>query len=194
MDVWDIVKPGTKVTPNDQLLVKANSTGIKADSRISNDALDILKDMHQSAPKAKINGTVVKIEVKYNCELDTMTPSLKAIADTSDKELLSKYGHKGRVDGRYSINGVPLPTDHVEIKIYIETTEAANVGSTYYNQLKFTLGNISSDKIYSGVTNELVGLVFSTTSIGNRIVLSPELYDNGRVYEDTYQKSYSSIF
>ncbi len=178
MDVWDIVKPGTKVTPNDQLLVKANSTGIKADSRISDVALDILKDMHQSAPKAKINGTVVKIEVKYNCELDTMTPSLKAIADTSDKELLSKYGYKGRVDGRYSINGVPLPTDHVEIKIYIETTEAANVGSKYIlcNQLKFTLGNISSDKIYSGVTNELVGLVFSTTSIGNRIVLSPELY------------------
>lgn len=131
--VSKLVKPGDKVTADSVLCLIEDS--VTANNKLFDDAsIDTLKALSAQAPKANINGVVEKIEVYYHGDKEDMSESLKAAANTSDKEhrklanSLGRESFTGRVDGGFRIDGNPLGLDQLAIRIYITTSVSAGLG------------------------------------------------------------------
>jgi len=159
-----------------QPLLTINNSNILGGHNIDERTLSILQDIAKSSPKAKYNGTISKIVLYYNCEFLELSKSLQEIANVSDKFLLANTGYTGKVNGSYSIKGIPLKPQAVEIKIYIDRLDSVGTGDKFIfcNQLKFTAGHVFTEDITtdSGIPIEAK---FSGTSVFARIVGSPDL-------------------
>lgn len=163
------------VEPNDGLFSIADSV-IGDYDKLDERTKEILQDLKMSSPKAKLRGTINKIVVYYNCELEALSPSLKEIVKTTDVILERETGFTGKVNSGYSINGRPLLPGEVEIKIYINVNDIMGIGdkAIFANQLKFTVGDVYEYNI-TGLDGTKVDATFSTTSIKARVVNSPDL-------------------
>lgn len=171
--IENLVKIGDKVEPETTLLsildnmVEPN----KLDSR----TLELFKALKTKSPTAKVKGTINKIEVKYNCKFEELSDSIKIIAEESNKKLKADIGFTGDVsEGGYSIEGVPLLPNQVEIKIYILTDVGMGIGDKliYGNQLKCTVGEVF-DYDLKAEDGTVIDTTFSLRSIAARIVTSP---------------------
>lgn len=167
-------KVGDKVNPNDTLFSITDE--LIANQDLDARTLSIIQELKTSSPKSKLKGTISRIEVRYNCELNEMSESLKKLAIASDKEFKLDTGFTGKVNSSYSISGVPLKTDEVEIKIYITVDEGMGMGdkAIFGNQLKFTVGEVFDYDIH-GEDGIEVDALFSSRSVAARIVNSPAL-------------------
>lgn len=74
-----------------------------------------------------LRGVISRIEVRYNCDINDMSDSLKKLAVVWIKSL-TDTGFTGKVNGSYSIGGIPLKDGEVEIKIYITVDEGMGMG------------------------------------------------------------------
>lgn len=173
-NILNAKKVGDTVNPNDTLFSITDEliAGQDLDAR----TLSIIQELKTSSPKSKLKGTITRIEVRYNCELNDMSDTLKKLAIASDKEFKLDTGFTGKVNSSYSINGIPLKEDEVEIKMYITVDEGMGMGdkAIFGNQLKFTVGEVFDYDIH-GEDGIEVDALFSSRSVAARIVNSPAL-------------------
>jgi len=174
--IMSVLNPGDSVEPKTPLLSILDAITSSVSGDLDKRSLEILKDLKMLSPKAGYRGKIMKVQVYYNCEFKTLSPSIKKLVLETDKTLKDATGHTGEVDGGYSIDGVPLAENELEIKYYIRTTESHGVAdkAVLGNQLKFTVGEVYNDPIYTE-NGEVVEAKFSTRSIAARIVNSPGL-------------------
>lgn len=177
--VRNVIKAGTEVTPMSILLLIEDAVTNEA-GLFDDDTLQTLQKLSNHAPRAKVKGTVDRIEVYYHGDKADMSASLKALADQSDKrmaercKLLQTAVVTGRVNGEYRVEGTPLGINKAEIQIYITVSNGAGVGDkgVFANQMKTTFGEIMSYPVTteSGMP---VDAIFGYRSITARIVTSP---------------------
>ena len=172
-EIYDIVKPGDKVEPTDSIFSFSSNGSLDTKDK---QLMSILKDIKANSPKAKIQGTVVRVQLFYNCDKKELSHSLFALAEKSDRQLKKETGYPGKVNSSYSIKGKPLLEGEVEIKIYIESAEDMGIGdkAIFSNQCKFTVGSIFTNECRTEDGTEVLG-TFGFTSILHRIVNSPIL-------------------
>ena len=176
--IRDIKKPGTKVDVDTPLMYIEDEL-TSAGGMFDDETIALLQAIPSKAPRAKVIGKIDKIEVYYHGELEDMSPSLKAIAATSDKQFAEKAklmgeGNKtGRVNSDYRSDGKPLMLDHAEIKIYIEHKVDVAVGDkgVFANQMKSIFGEVMKYKLVTE-DGRPVHARFSNLSFSKRIVIS----------------------
>lgn len=173
-----LVKPGDKVAADTVLCIIEDA--VTANNKLFDDeSIDTLKALSAQAPKANINGVIEKIEVYYHGDKEDMSESLKAAANTSDKEhrklanSLGREAYTGRVDGGFRIDGNPLGLDQLAIRIYITTSVSSGIGDkgVFCNQLKTVFGEVFE----GGMTTEggeEIDAIFGGKSVHARIVNS----------------------
>lgn len=173
-NIINMVKPGDHVEPTSLLFTIVDS--IVDTNGLDEKAMSILQGIKNVSPKAKVLGNVIKIDIRYNCEKDDLSDTLKSLVDKTDKELKQTSGFTGRVDNTYSIQGKPLMENEVELKIYIEVEDKMGIGDKgiLSNQMKFTVGEVMNYNLNT-LSNKPIDLLFSFRSLSARIVNSPLL-------------------
>ena len=175
-NIENLVKIGEKINSGDALYTL--SSGMLESDGFDEEALDLLQGFIKNTPKSSTDGKIIKMILFYNCEKDDLSDSLKEIAVNSEKYLIDEDTGKkytGKVNSGYSINGVPLETDKVELKIYIESESGMSTGdkAIFANQLKCTVGDIMEDTTTEA--GDEVDAIFSARALSARVVLSPYL-------------------
>lgn len=167
-EVVNILDIGTEVNQN-SILFTIKDKDILSNT-LDKETIELLSSIKSKSPKAKISGTIDKIVVYYNSELDDLSLSLKKLAESSDKI----EGIPGKVTNEYSIQGKPLITGNVEIKVFISAEIPAGLGDkgVFGNQLKTTIGEVYQNRITSEDGSEIEAL-FGQRSAMARIVESP---------------------
>jgi len=168
--------PGDEVEPSTVLLtILGNIEGIE-DKELTKEELELLQNFVRETPKAKYEGTIVKVKVFYNCKKSELNRTIKKLIEKVGDEYVDlNTGKKftGEVNSSYSIKGRPLQEGEVEIKYYIETKDKPTTGDKFVfgNQLKTTIGEVFDYPIKTE-KGEDVDALFSTKSIAARIVTS----------------------
>lgn len=173
-DVPFIAAVGTEVKSDDAIMTIIDRDIEEGD--LPAETLKILKELKKASPKAKVNGTVSKIEIYYNADIKTYSKNVRKLIDESDIKLLEDFGYTGQVDHTYSVRGKPLKENQFEIKMYIDVIEKMGVGDkgVFGNQLKTVIGDVYNNKVYTEDGRE-VEAFFGYTSIQARVVSSPYL-------------------
>lgn len=177
--IRNLVKLDSKVGPMDTLLIIEDAVTNEA-GLFDDETLQTLQKLSNHAPRAKVQGTIDRIEVFYHGDKADMSASLKALTDASDKRLaercksLSKPVITGRVTSEYRVEGTPLALNKAEIQIYITVTNGTGVGDkgVFANQMKTTFGEVMAYPVTteSGTT---IDAIFSYRSITARVATSP---------------------
>lgn len=164
---------------------------------INKEVLESLKALKTQSPKAKIRGTISKIEIRYNCKINELSKTLQELVIASDKRLKTETGYTGEIlNNNYTIKGQALQPNQVEIKVYITCDNPMGIGDKgiFGNQLKFTVGEVFDGKI-EGEDGTEVDAKFSYKSISARIVNSPILMGTcGMVLEKLTKKAVDLYF
>jgi len=176
-EVFDVVKVGQTVGPEDPLLVIQDE--VTSMGTFSEASLNTLRKRSSQAPKAQYRGTIDKIEVFYNGDVEDMSGSIRELADKSDKDLAStcKASAKPVVTGEdndgYRVAGVPLSLDRVELRFYITVANIAGVGDkgVIGHQMKGTCGRVMTGRMYTKDGRD-IDVSFSFRSIMKRVVMS----------------------
>lgn len=201
-EIHRMVREGDKVEPESILCIIEDAMSARNDF-LDEDTLDTLKVLGSPSPQAKIKGTIERIEVYYNGELEDMSESLRAIVNNSDKRIMArnasvgKRAYTGSVTDEFRIGTDPLLMDTACIRIYMGTTVAAGSGdkAVFANQLKTVIGRVYNDnvKTESGIK---IDALFGATSLAARIVTSPYLIGTTttllKVLADRAIKAYES--
>ena len=176
--VTNTLPEGSKVSYGDKLMTIIDSSLISDDS-ISERSKQILSEADDASPESKYNGIIDRIDVIYNCELDEMDPSVRELADKSNKRFMDERGTTGQVDAQYSIEGKPLLNGEIELKYYITSEADTKAGDKFIigHQLKNTIGDIR-DNIETE-DGERVDAIFSTRSTMARI--APSTFINATI-------------
>lgn len=194
-NIDNLIKVNDKVEPETTLLTILNP--IVKGYGLNTKTLELLKDIKSKSPTAKVRGVVTKLEIKYNCKVEELSQTLQKLVAVTDKELKSITGFTGDVtEGSYSIDGVPLLPNQVEIKIYIDVENGMGLGdkAIFGNQLKFTVGEVFNYDL-STEDGTPVDATFSSRSIYNRIVNSAILNGTtGMVLEQLTKKVVDEYF
>lgn len=177
--VHDLVKEGAKLTPESVLCVieDAVSAGM---SGYSEKSIETLRKLASKAPRAKLSGTVDRIEVFYHGDEEDMSESVRSLVNWGDrkrrresKRSTVKTADNGRVDSSLRIDGNPVELETMIIRLYL-TREVGAVGgdkAVFANQLKSTFR-----RVMVGVNKTADGLpidaIFGRVSVDARIVLS----------------------
>lgn len=174
-----LVKPGQGVGSEDILCIIEDAL-TRDNALFDEESLDTLKVLSAHAPQAKFKGVVERIEVFYHGDVQDMSPSLQAIAEVSDRDLVrraksaGKTAFTGQVDDGYRVEGNPLALDTAAIQIYLTAEVPAGVGDkgVFANQMKTVFGRVLENdwKTESGL---VIDAVFGAKSIADRIVTSP---------------------
>lgn len=177
-NITNLLPEKTKVTPDDVLFVVLDETTDY--NNLSENTIEMLKSLSSLAPKAKINGTIERYEIKYNGDIQDMSPTLRKLATRLDKDIYERT--KGteyevtsnRVTSEYRVDGKNLNIDTLELKVYIsvDVTQAIGDKSVFANQMKSVISDIFTSDIYteSGVK---IDAMFSFAGIMDRVVTSP---------------------
>jgi hypothetical protein len=179
--VRNVLKAGTEV--DSESILCTIEDAVTADNELfDEDSLDTLKLLSGQTPKSKYTGVVERVELYYNGDKEDMSPTIRQLADASDKELAKLRKSMGKpvitrqVDSSMRVDGNPLELDYAVLKFYITADVAAGVGDkgVFGNQMKTIFGRVMSgeNKTEDG---EDVDAIFSYQSIANRIVLSPTI-------------------
>lgn len=174
----NIVKPGQAVDPNSILMliedeITASSTAFDEKS------LELLTSLSKAAPRSGYLGTVDKIEVFYHGDKADMSPSLKLLADASDRRMMQERKAQGlppingSVNDDYRVEGTPLILDKAEVRIYLNVGNGCGSGDKliFSNQLKSTIGEVM-DYTMTTEDGQEIEAVFGFRSNANRIIAS----------------------
>jgi hypothetical protein len=146
------------------------------------ESLNTLRLLSAFTPRAKYPGTVERIEVFYNGELEDMSESLREVTTQSDRvrrataKQLNQTYTSGAVDATLHVDKRPLEIDSLVIRVYITHLQPMGVGdkSVFGNQLKSIVGRIMSGRNET-LSGTPIGAFFAYSSVSDRIVLSPEI-------------------
>lgn len=177
-NLHEVLKPGTEVNP-DSILMSIEDEITAGTGMFDVESAALLGKLSRNNPRASYSGGIDKIEVFYHGEKSDMSPSIKALADRSDKNFVdsSKAAGKpvvnGRVSGDYRVAGKNLQPDHAEIKFYITVSNSMGIADKLVvaNQLKSTVGKTMNYSMTTESGRKLDG-VFGGRSAIKRIVNS----------------------
>lgn len=177
--VANVLKAGDSVT-SESILCTIEDNVSSDDTLFDAKTLEALKLLASATPKAKNKGTIERVEVYYNGELEDMSDSLRAVARQSDTAMSkrSKSLGKGRLTGAVGsgirIEGEPLLKNTMTIRFYITADVSCGVGDklVFANQMKSVIGRVMSGTNKAEDGREL-DAIFGYASISNRIVDSP---------------------
>ncbi len=167
---------GEEVEPNTPLFtILGEVEGIEKDE-FTKEELEVLQNFIRETPKAKYKGKVTGIKVFYNCEKKTVNKTIRKLIDIAESTVIDPSEGKkfnGRVDSSYSVKGIPLEEDQIEIKYYIEGEDIPTTGDKFVfgNQLKTTVGEVMNYEVKTE-NGEEIEAIFSSKSIIARIVTS----------------------
>lgn len=178
-NIDNLVKPGDEVEPDTPLFVNAgegSSTG-----NLSTTTLSLLESISTFSPRAKYKGVIDRIEVKYNGDIEDMSPSLQKLVGKLDRELYkrtkgSTYEAKNnKVGGEYNAGGSKLNIDTLELKVYIRVNLDMDVGNKWVfgNQAKTVGGDVYTHYIKGVETGDHVDAMFAYIGFVHRIIDSP---------------------
>ena len=179
-EIHNLKSEGDTVSYNTILGLLEDELTATASDVFSDQSLDTLGAISTKAPKAKHSGTIDRIEVFYNGELEDMSPTLRKIVESSDRKRRKQAGAvsggvatSGRVDGSMRVGGKPIELDTAVIRIYISYFSPAIGGSkvVFGNQMKSTIRRVSPVTIKTEL-GHVVGGIFGKVSNDNRIVNS----------------------
>ncbi|MGL5648995.1 MAG: hypothetical protein ACRDDY_14190 [Clostridium sp.] len=177
-EIHRMLKEGDHVNA-DTILCYIEDALTAGNDAFSEQSVETLRSIQSQAPKAKTAGTIDRIEVFYNGELEDMTESVRKLAMASDRRRKKAAGianipvTTGRVDGTMRIAGAPIEVDQVLIRVYISHWSPAIGGSkvVFGNQMKSTIREVYPVEIKTEL-DEKVGAIFGKVSNDNRIVNS----------------------
>lgn len=177
-EVSNLVKIKEKVEPESILCTLYEPVGNSLDIYEGN-ALNTLQDIGQLNPKSEYLGVVEKIEVMYCGEMDEMSETLRALADSSDTRLYKQRKQMkqkpidGSVESGFRVDGTPLVDGNAVIAIYITGTTGMGIGDklVFAHQLKSVVGNIHQ-QTYTSEDGKPIDAEFGYLSVMNRIVNS----------------------
>lgn len=194
--ITNVLPEGTVVKYGMKLMTIIDSE-LASNVNISDKAREIMSDSIDASPKAKVNGMIDRIDVIYNCDLEDMDPSIRELAEVSNKRFKVEKGTDGRVTHEYSINGNPLRAGEIEIKYYISSIKDGTIGDKFIaiHQLKNTMGSIVDD--IATEDGEVLDGVFGNRSVNNRITNSGYLIGTTNrlleYYTDKAIKAYKGV-
>lgn len=180
-EIRNLIKLGEKLESESILCTIHNR--MEGNSDVFDDAaISTLSHLASTSPKAKLVGTVDKIEVFYTGELEEMSASLRDLALDSDQKIRRQYkelGKKavdGRVDVGYRVDGHPLAMNEAVVRVYVTGPESMGEGDkiVFGNQLKSVVGSVMSD-INETVSGQPIDAIYSYQGVANRIALSVEM-------------------
>jgi len=192
-NIINMLPVGTIVEPNDTLFTIVNE--VSEYGNLDKKTVSLLETLNNISPKAKYEGVIERYEVKYNGDIEDMSPTLKEICKKLDKEIEqntkdTKYPIKNnRVSSEYRVEGKNLQLDTLELKVYITIDLTAGVGDklVFGSQLKTVVGDVFTDKYFTN-TGEEVHAFFAFRGIYNRIVLSPILMGTTKILLDKFNE------
>jgi hypothetical protein len=169
---------GQEIKPNDILMVLEDE--ITSTGQFDEAALSTLADLSKQAVRSKYDGTLDRIEVYYHGAKEDMSPSLRALADKSDKALSVVCKSTGvpvitgEVNDEYRVSGSRLGLDKAEIKLYITISTNSSTGDkvVFANQMKSVIGEVMDYDVHTE-SGERVDAIFGFRSIMARVVNSP---------------------
>lgn len=180
-EVRDLVKVGQTVEVDDVLCVIEDS--VTANSGVfDKESLDTLRLLGSQTPTAKVKGTVERIEVFYNGDLEDMSESLRKLAGEYNRKLArearaqGKTPYTGAVNEGFRIEGNPLLLDSLVVRVYITSVVSAASGDkgVFAHQMKTVFGEVMEEPIIAEDGTE-IDAQFGRRSIDARIVNSPDL-------------------
>ena len=179
-NLLNMVTVGTEVKPNDILFTGLDETS--EGSNLSEQTVSMLQNISSLSPRAKVDGVIDRIEVRYNGDVADMSPSVRKLVSKLDREVQertkgTKYEVKSnKVTSEYRSSGKNLELDTFELKIYIKSNLRMSVGdkSVYGGQLKHTVSDVFNYTVTTESLDEIDGM-FSFIGILNRVVSSPLL-------------------
>lgn len=145
-------------------------------------ALDTLKRISSMTPRAKVEGTVTRVECFYHGDFDELSLNLQEIARESDRErkrrakAMNEPAYTGQVDTSFRVKGNALDPDTMAIRIYIDHNVGAGVGDkgVFGNQMKTVFSRVLAGT-NTTENGDALDAVFGNTSIDERMVHSPKL-------------------
>lgn len=173
-----LVNVGDVVDSNTILYI--NSGEGENTSNLDEEALSMLESINALSPVAEAAGIVSYIEIKYNGEVDDMSPSLRKLATRMDKELYERtkgteYEAKtNQVTGEYMSSGGKLDRNKLELSVYIKVRLDAGVGDkmVFGNQAKSVEGDVFDYSIVGAKSLDIVDGKFAFVGIQHRIIAS----------------------
>lgn len=179
-NIVEMKSVGDKVDVNDSLFTLTDN--LSDYSNLSSSSIELLKGIANLSPKAKIKGTIFRYEIKYNGETSDMTPSLKKLAHSLDKqtqtesESTNTFVKNNRVTSEYRCAGKNLMPKTLELKIFIENsaTQAHGDKGVFASQMKSVVSDVFRSTVTTASGSEIQAM-FSYKSILNRTALSPIL-------------------
>lgn len=149
-------------------------------SNLDQDAITMIESVSALAPVAKAKGRVSAIEMKYNGELEDMSPTLRKLAIRLDKELYERTkgteyeATSNKVTGEYMTDGGKLNHNQLELIVYIEVMLECGVGDklVFGNQAKSVEGDVFNYSIVGVKSLDKVMGQFSFVGITHRMVAS----------------------
>jgi hypothetical protein len=201
-------KVGDHVETSSNLCVISDDYLVGSDYDLNSENLDIMAKLNRQTPSAGYTGEIRKIRILYACEREDLSESLKAILKGYEKEvrdeakaLAGPNGSKpperpGWVAPGTRYQGVEFAKDTVMLEFMIEETLGMSAGDKMVvaNANKSIVSLVAEEQHYteSGIP---IDVLFSTTSIVNRLVASPFSIGIGeRVMEETKKQALAIYF
>ena len=177
-NIINILNVGSEVTPNDILF-----TGLDQEtdgSNLSEQSLAMLQNLASLSPRARHEGILDSIEIKYNGSKSDMSPSLRTLANRLDTELSNKtrgtayHATNNQVGREYRSSGKSLELDTLELIFNIRTPLGLGVGDklVFANNIKSVIGDVWDGTIKTESGDEVDAQTGYLGIIG-RIVNSP---------------------
>lgn len=179
-NILNLKQVGEDVTPNDVLFTLADSSTDY--TNLAESSVELLKNIASLSPKAKVNGKIFKIEVKYNGDYADMSPTIRKLVAKLDREIneetlgTDNHVENNKVSSEYRSEGKNLMPNTLELKIFLEfktKLETADKG-VFGSQLKSVICDVFSSTITTE-TGTVVDAMYSYAMVLGRITLSPVL-------------------
>lgn len=177
-NIIELLPVGTKVGPEDILFMALDETN--DGGNLSSQSIAMLQNLAALSPRAKMDGVIDRIEIKYNGDLNDMSPTVKKLAVKLDRDLFERtkgteYESKtNKVTAEYRSSGKSLNLDTFELKVFIRVPLRMNIGDklVFANQMKSVVGEVFTYDIHTESGDE-VNAMFSYQGVINRVVNSP---------------------
>lgn len=177
-EVREIAMLGQQLQVDSILCVLEDSTSTAA-GLFDETTIDSLKLLVNNNPTAKVAGSLDRIEVVYNGDIEDMSQSLREIAEVADSaqakhaKAMGKGAENCRNTESLRIDGQPLQLNTIVITFHITYSDDAYTGdkTVFCNQMKSVAGGVMA-----GINETESGLeldaIFSDTSNEARLVRS----------------------
>jgi hypothetical protein len=184
--ILNIVQIGDQVETSDSLCVISDDYLVGSSTSLNIENLDIAEKLNRQTPSAGYTGRIRKIRILYGCDRERLSDSLKAILKTYEKEARDTFKaintdptmkppeKPGWVAPGTKYLGIDFTDTTVVLEFMIEETLGVSEGD------KICIGNANksivsyvNERQHFTESNVPIDVLFSTTSVINRIVSSP---------------------